>query len=72
MDKISPALLRSLLVEQKTKFSKKATHLSVELLQLYINAFERIVALAKKSGRKEARLEDFESILIQLTLDFAA
>lgn len=65
--------------------SKKATYLSAELLQLYINgwliiivttlpseAFERIIASAKKSGRKEARIEDFESILIQLTLDFAA
>ncbi|VDK34594.1 unnamed protein product [Taenia asiatica] len=65
-------MLRSLLSEQKTKFSKKATYLSVELLQLYINAFERTVASAKKSGREEATLEDFESILIQLTLDFAA
>ncbi|KAM3185903.1 hypothetical protein ACTXT7_005428 [Hymenolepis weldensis] len=58
---------------QRGIVSKKATYLSVELIELYINeAFERSVALAKKSGRNTVSIEDFESILIQLTLDFAA
>lgn len=64
--------------------SQKAAYLTIELLKLYINgiklsivlelleAFERTVNLAEESSRRDVNLEDFESILFQLTLDFAS
>ncbi|VDO06395.1 unnamed protein product [Rodentolepis nana] len=65
-----PVLLRSQLTDSKSRFSKKATYLSVELIKLYINeAFERSVALAKKSDRNTMAQEDGDRNLLMILID---
>lgn len=65
-------LLKSFFTEPKTRISSEALALSGDLIELFIQeSLARTAAEAKKIGRSEAVIEDFESILIQLTLDFA-
>ncbi|BHF58000.1 Centromere protein X [Sparganum proliferum] len=71
-DKLLAVLLKTFFTESKTRISSEALALSSDLIELFIEeSLARTASEAKKVGRSEAVIEDFESILIQLTLDFA-
>ncbi|CAH8472762.1 unnamed protein product [Schistosoma turkestanicum] len=54
------------------KNKNEATSLCDHLVELYLSALTRSIAIAKQNKRTSVTPEDFENILVQMFLDFSA